>query len=116
MSKIKKQKVSRKAATGRWVSVTPHMRATKIIGALNNTKFHARTFEGVAKEVGARRQEIIETIRKDPVLRGKIKIYRRKASDGRFLVTTKERFSHEASIKDKFVDVFSTDGVKIEDV
>lgn len=115
MGKPKRKTVARKPAVRR-TSSGVNINNAEIIKALNNVKYKARTFDGVAKELGASKQSILEKIKKDPSLREQIKIYRRKTSDGRYLVTTKARYSKEASIKDKFVDVFSSSGVKIEDV
>ncbi len=114
--KVKGSKGGRNPSTGKWASVKSHERSTKIMGALNNNKYKARTIEGIAKEVGANRVEVVNTIKSDSELRGKLKVYRRRSSDGRMLVTTKERFSKEAEIKDKFIDVFSSRGVKIDDI
>lgn len=120
MSKPKKKLMkSRIRATGEWITLGqkgPNAYSIKILQAINNTKYAARTFEGIAKEVGVNRGKIIEVIKNDPTLRDNIKMFRRKSTDGKILVTTKKRFFNEASIKDKFVDIFSSHGVKIEDV
>lgn len=91
---------------GRNILINTNRCSEKIINALNNTKYTARTLDGIAKEVGEDKRQIVKIIKNDPSLRAKVKMYRRKSSDGRFLITT----------KDRFIDFFSTLKVSIEDV
>lgn len=114
--KVEEIITGRDASNGKWLSVKTGERSTRIMGALNNRRFKARTIEGIAKEIGINRIEVVRAIKSDAELREKVKLYRRKASDGRMLVTTKKRFSKEADIKDKFIDVFSSREVNIDDV
>ena len=88
----------------------------KIIEALNNRKYQARTITGIAKEAGTTKEMVLKILRTDPELRQMIKIYPRRLSDGRILLTTKRRFSEESSLRDKFVDIFSTTRTSLDDV
>jgi UDP-glucose 4-epimerase len=115
MRKVNKKRSTSEASSKQWGSVSVSARSGKIMRALDNNKFYARTIDGVAKEVGAKRSQVVDTIKNDLALRVEIKMLRRRSGDGRLLVTTKKRFSKEASFKDKFVDVFSSKKVKIED-
>jgi len=82
--------------------------SSRILGAIGNKRYKARTIAGIAKETHIRPNIVISTIKSNPELRENIKVYPRQTKSGELLLTTKKRFSSEASLKDKFVDVFST--------
>lgn len=89
--------VGRDSETGRFIEA-----------ALNNSKYKARTIDGIARETKLTVGTVVATIKHDRRLRATVKLLPRKSEDGRVLITTKKRFSAEASIKDKFIDIFST--------
>jgi hypothetical protein len=80
----------------------------KIIGALENPKYIARTISGIAKEIGIQQSEIIAKLISDNNLSSHVKIYPRKAKGGGILITTNEVFAKKAPALDKFIDIFST--------
>ncbi|MFI2810771.1 hypothetical protein [Microbulbifer zhoushanensis] len=87
-----------------------------ILAALENKKYFARTFDGIARDVGVKRSEILKKIKSDQALREKIKVFRRKSQDGKLLLTTKSRFTESASFTDKFIDIFSSKGVDFDNL
>jgi alpha-galactosidase len=80
----------------------------KIISALENTKFKARTINGIAKESKISEYKVKNEIIKNKKLQELIKIYPRISQQGDVLITTKKRFSVEATTKDKLIDFFSS--------
>lgn len=88
----------------------------RVIKALNNDRFIARTIEGISKEAAVNRNIVIRSIKSDKELHKQLKILPRKTSDGRVLITTKEHFNKSASFKDKFIDVFATKRVTVDDI
>lgn len=88
----------------------------KIIRALNNGRFVARTVGGIARETSLSKGLVIKSLKVDEILRGQMKIYPRKTSDGKVLLTTKKHFSKKAGFKDKFIDVFATNRVTLNDI
>jgi hypothetical protein len=115
MAKTHKSGKARNTSSGTWATMDMGHKSTVIISSLNNKKYVARTFEGIAKEIGTTKAQVINVIKSNNELRSKIKLYRRRAEDGRILITTKERFSKEASAIDKFIDIFSSEEVSLED-
>ncbi|WJV23186.1 MULTISPECIES: hypothetical protein [Pseudomonas] len=87
----------------------------KILEALNNQAYMARTIYGISKEAHVGASEVLNTIRDDQELRMIIKVYPRRTTSGKILLTTKKRFKESASIKDKFIDLFATHHARIED-
>ncbi len=87
----------------------------KILKALENRKYQARTITGLARELNRSREEIIKAIIETPELRKIIKVYLRRTSNGDLLISTKKRFYNEASLRDKFVDFFSIHRLSVED-
>jgi len=88
----------------------------KIIKSIDNEKYNARTINGIAKETKLTAAEIAMAIRVDSFLKKHIKIFPRRTTEGRVLITTKNKFLEHASFRDKFVDVFSTNRLGLEDV
>lgn len=87
----------------------------RILQALNNQDYIARTVSGIAKEVHASPAKIVQIIKTDPNLKVIVKVFPRRTKTGEILLTTREKFHKKASIKDKFIDLFSTNQVSIED-
>lgn len=87
----------------------------RILQALNNPEYVARTVSGIAKEVHASPVVIVRAIKNDPDLRTVVKVFPRRAKNGDVLLTTREKFNKKASFKDKFIDLFSTTQVSIDD-
>ena len=87
----------------------------KILAALNDRKFKARTINGVAKSVNVDSKSVLARIDSSPELKCEVKVYPRRSKDGRVLITTKSNFSRTASVKDKFIDAFATKRVSIKD-
>lgn len=116
MSKRHHDKQPKKAAKSNLKNLrTVDIRA-KVIKALNNGRFIARTIEGISKEAAVNRNIVIRSIKSDKELHKQLKILPRKTSDGRVLITTKEHFNKSASFKDKFIDVFATKRVTVDDI
>lgn len=88
----------------------------KIIKALNNGQFVARTVSGIAKETSIARPLVVKVLKGDKVLRAQMKVLPRKTSDGRVLLTTKQHFSEKAGFKDRFIDVFATKRTSVDDI
>ena len=88
----------------------------KIIKALNSGRFVARTVAGIAKETSLTRPVVVKALKGDMILRSEVKVLPRKTRDGRILVTTKNHFSEKAGFKDKFIDVFATKRVTLDDI
>lgn len=88
----------------------------RIINALNSGNYVARTVSGIAREAHIKEPVVVHAIKSDPELRHMVKVYPRRTDDGRLLFTTKKRFEENAPIKDKFVDFFSTNRLKLDDV
>lgn len=87
----------------------------KILKALGNRRFRARTIRGIAQESNLSQRVIVKTLNTSEKLNGKVKIYPRKSTDGRVLLTTRENFSEGASLRDKFIDAFATKRARLED-
>lgn len=88
----------------------------KIINALSDRRYAARTLSGIAKELRIQPYEIVEAIKKDSELRGVVKVFPMRTRDGKVLLTTKKRFADEASVKQKFVDIFATRRAELDDI
>src|SRR5690606_17471504 len=80
----------------------------RIINALMNQKYKARTISGVSKEAHLPKATVINALKKDSALAISLKVYPYRSKDGQLLITTKERFSKESTFKEKFIDFFST--------
>jgi hypothetical protein len=87
----------------------------EIIKALSDTRYKGRTISGVAQEIHRSPELVVKTIKSDATLRGIIKIYPRRNADGQVLITTKERFSQYAGLKDKFIDFYTTNKITLDD-
>lgn len=88
----------------------------KIVGALNNKKYKTRTISGIVSETGLAKGVIIEAISNNNELKKAIKISPIRSRGGEALITTKERFAKESTLKEKFVDFFATRRVEAFDV
>lgn len=88
----------------------------KIIMALNNDKYVARTVNGIANEISLSEPFVVRALKNDKILRSQMKVYPRKSRDGNVLVTTKKHFDQKASFRDKFIDAFSTKRVTLDDI
>lgn len=86
-----------------------------ILQALNNQDYIARTISGIAREVNSSPVVIVRAIKSDPELKSIVKVFPRRAKTGEVLLTTREKFNKKASIKDKFIDFFSTNQASIDD-
>lgn len=95
--------------------LTPKARE-KIVVALSNRSYRARTVKGIATEAGLREADVVSALSSDAALAKVVKIYPVKSKDGRLLVTTKDRFAKEASTKEKFIDFFASQRPWIADV
>lgn len=84
----------------------------KIISALENPKYVARTISGIAKEIGVQQSEIITKLISDSSISAHVKIYPRKAKGGGILITTNEVFAKKAPAMDKFIDIFSSKKIR----
>ncbi|OHC26301.1 MAG: hypothetical protein A2Y50_07300 [Pseudomonadales bacterium RIFCSPLOWO2_12_59_9] len=80
----------------------------KIITALLNENYKARTILGVSQEAHLSKATVINAIKRDSTLVTNLKVYPYRSKDGQILITTKERFFKESTFKDKFIDFFST--------
>jgi len=87
----------------------------KIVKALNNGRFVARTISGIAKETSIERPLVVKILRTDRELRAQLKVLPRKTKDGRILITTKDHFKERGSFSDKFIDVFASRRVTLDD-
>jgi hypothetical protein len=87
----------------------------RILRALNNKDYIARTVSGIAKEVHIAPRQVVDVIVHDKDLRMCVKVYPRRNGKGKLLLTTKRNFKEKASLKDKFIDFFSTNQVSLED-
>lgn len=96
------------APAGKSVSPVSHEVSVKIVSALNNKQYKARTIGGIAQETGLPKTVVVEAIRSNGELVKAVKISPIRSSGGKVLITTKERFGNEASLKEKFIDFFST--------
>lgn len=86
----------------------------KILEALHNKQYKARTITGIAAETKLTARSIVNAIKKDQMLTGAVKIYPIRAKDGRVLITTKARFAEEATKKEKFVDFFASNRLSLD--
>lgn len=80
----------------------------KIILSFNDKKYRYRTIDGVAHELNVTPEVVIGKIRNDDLLKKDVKLAPFVNQDGKSLYTTRERFSKEASLSEKFIDLFST--------
>jgi len=80
----------------------------KIVLALNNPSYRSRTLQGISQETKLKPTVVLQAITNDRVLAHAVKIVPMRSKDGRLLITTKSRFSEEASFKEKFVDFFAS--------
>ena len=80
----------------------------KIVGALNNPLFRTRTLDGISKETKLPTKVVLRAIQNDKQLARTVKVVPMRSRDGKVLITTKSRFSKEASLKEKFVDFFAS--------
>lgn len=97
------------------VSPISHEASVRIVSALNNKKYTVRTISGIVHETGLSRAVVLEAIRKNKELAKAVKISPFRSSNGSVLITTKERFNNEASLKEKFIDFFSSRRVGVVD-
>ena len=79
-----------------------------IMKALNDGQYKARTLTVIARDINASVDAVKEALEKNPVLIEAVKIYPRRNSKGEVLITTRKRFYKEASVLDKFIDVFAS--------
>lgn len=79
----------------------------KVLKALNNPKYRARTLSGISKETHIAPKQITNAIKKEP-LSSLVKIIPKRADNGSFLITTKDRFESDATLKEKFIDFFAS--------
>lgn len=108
-----RKKIQKKVRIGgvrKELNVSPfgHEVSATIVGALNNKKYKARTISGIASETGLPKLVVIEAITNNEELKKAIKISPIKTDGGKVLITTKERFTKESSLKEKFIDFFAT--------
>lgn len=103
-----------KKATKASVTTAKDLRE-RILRALNNKDYIARTVSGIAKEVHIAPRQVVDVIVHDKDLRMYVKVYLRRNGKGQLLLTTKINFKEKASLKDKFIDFFSTNQVSLED-
>jgi len=80
----------------------------KIVLALNNPSYRSRTLQGISQETKLQPTVVLQAITNDRILAHAVKIVPMRSKDGRLLITTKNRFSKEASFKEKFVDFFAS--------
>lgn len=80
----------------------------KIVTALNNPSYRSRTLRGISRETKLKPDVILSAIKNDKTLAVEVKIIPIRSRDGRILLTTKNRFSREASLKERFVDFFAS--------
>ena len=88
----------------------------KILKALTNTTYRARTISGVCSEAHLAKNVVVKAIKKDRVLANNLKVYPFRSKDGRLLLTTKDRFSKESTFKERFIDFFSTKRQNVSDI
>jgi hypothetical protein len=115
MARIGKIKTKKKLVQGSNVKSRALARSI-IIRALNDERFLARTISGLAKDTSLARTEVLASLRRDEVLRVQMKVLPQRTSDGKVLVTTKNHFSEKARFKDKFIDVFATKRITLDDI
>lgn len=101
--------------TGQTSEIEERQIRAKILDALNNQNYIARTVTGIAKEAHVAPKRVVDTIVGDKELRMIVKVYPRRTAKGKMLLTTKKRFKETASLKDKFIDFFSTNQMSLED-
>ena len=80
----------------------------KILDALEDQRYVARTIDGICKELGTSKTEILDAITSDQVLSTKIKVYPRRAKGGKLLITTRDKFQRSAPALDKFISLFGS--------
>jgi hypothetical protein len=97
-----------RAATSAESRQEPARIREKIITALNNPSYRYRTLTGISQEANLNPAVVLCAITNDKTLAKAVKIFPMRARDGRTLLTTKERFSEEATLNEKFVDFFAT--------
>ncbi|MGP1834329.1 hypothetical protein ACTTBA_14725 [Shewanella frigidimarina] len=100
----------------RQVAVDELTARARIISALNNEKYIARTVNGIATEAKLPVTEVVKVLTKDTTLRPEMKVLARKTLEGKVLLTTKNHFTENASFRDKFIDVFATKRVSFDDI
>ncbi|MBH1658484.1 hypothetical protein I5V54_07830 [Stenotrophomonas maltophilia] len=88
----------------------------KVLGALNNKKYVARTIAGIADEAHLKSEIVREALRSDPALNELVRVYPRKSLSGSFMVTTQEKFQKRAPFKDKIIDLFASNRPELDDV
>lgn len=87
----------------------------KILKSLSNKKFRARTIHGIAREARITPTVVVKKLNSSPELNQQVKIYPRRSKEGHVLVTTRANFDATASIKDKFIEAFASNRIRIED-
>lgn len=87
----------------------------KIVIALNNPAYRSRTLLGISQETKLKPAVVLKAIKNDRMLAHAVKIVPMRSQDGRLLITTKNRFSNEASLKEKFVDFFASKRQEVAD-
>jgi len=88
----------------------------RILKALENPKYKARTISGIVKEANVSKKNVMEFLRHNKKLKEELKVYPRRRNDKKILLTTKRKFDKEATFKEKFIDLFSTYGGGIDNV
>jgi len=88
----------------------------KIVDALNNPAYRSRTLPGIARETRLSQQRVIAALHCDRELAATVKLVPMRTQDGRLLLTTKDRFSREATFKELFVDFFASKRPELPDV
>lgn len=79
----------------------------RVLEALNNPKYKARTLSGIAKETNISQHDIKKVLNSEPLI-SVVKVIPKRAENGNYLITTKTKFENNASLKDKFIDFFAS--------
>jgi len=86
----------------------------KIIDVLKQKKYKGRTLNGISSETKIAADLIKANIKWNNDFARKLKILPNRTDSGKVLITTKERFVNDASLKEKFTDFFATKRQEIE--
>jgi hypothetical protein len=88
----------------------------QILAALEDPNYLARTIQDLAEAIGIDERTFVRTMKSDPELRGKLKLYPGRSENGELLLTTRDKFYKTAPWRAQFLDMFANDRASLDDV
>lgn len=87
-------------------------RASKILAAIEDMKYKARTAEGISKQVDLSPQTVEQLLSSDSLLRSRIMVVPGLKKDSRQLYTTVERYKKETPLAVRILNLVNKGRIK----